>query len=335
MKKVRLYQRSDRPGWHVSWRELGREKKRSFPNKKLAEHYQHIIYAELNAGVFRSLVNLPWEQLVTEYLRTYDVRALTLAAKYEASLTLRHFEDHVGPVRSKNIGQRLLDDFILARSQTVGRWTLNKDISNLRAFLRWGQKRSFFASDLEIKKVKTDQRLVTSLTDAQIRNLLIAARHRSECWYLRVLLAVTTGLRSGDLERLQVADIDFENNAMRTTSRKTRKVMAARPLHSGVVPVLARYLAELPVGATYLLAADSATFKKWKAIRERAGLPDLRFHDLRSVFSTALQARDVPLSAVQSLLEHSDPRLTAKTYTDTRGLLAPAVERLPVAEWMA
>jgi len=32
--------------------------------------------------------------------------------------------------------------------------------------------------------------------------------------------------------------------------------------------------------------------------------------------------------------EHSSPSLTARTYTRTDTMLAPAVERLPVDEWL-
>jgi len=83
------------------------------------------------------------------------------------------------------------------------------------------------------------------------------------------------------------------------------------------------------------LAGDTNTFKKWKAIRERAGLPNLRFHDLRSVFSTTLQSKGVSLTAVQSLLEHSSPELTAKYYTNTSSMLAPAIQLLPVDDWLS
>lgn len=334
MKRVRVYQRPDRPGWHVSWREKGKERKRSFPNKKLADHYGQVKYAELNTGVFRCLVDLPWEDLLAEYLRTYDVRRLTAAAKYEGHLTLRHFERLVGPLSSQNITQGVIDAFILGRAQAVGDWTLNKDIANLRAFLAWAAKHRYTAGDLVVEKVKATSRLVASLSDAQVRNLLIAARQRSECWYVRVLLALTTGLRSRDIERLTLQDLDFERGTVLTHSQKTRKAMPSRPLHSFIIPILTRYVAELPDGQVRLLAGDSHTHKKWKQIRRRAGLPELRFHDLRSVFSTALQAKDVPLSVVQTLLEHSSPALTQKTYTNTDPLLAPAVERLPVRDWL-
>ena len=77
----------------------------------------------------------------------------------------------------------------------------------------------------------------------------------------------------------------------------------------------------MPAGQVKLLK-DTNTHKKWKVIRERAGLPNLRFHDLRfqnlrSVFSNALKQKDVPLSVVQSHLEHSSTDLTQRTTTES------------------
>lgn len=334
MKKVRIFQRPDRPGWHVSWRENGKEKKRSFPTKNLADHFKSFKYAEINSDVFRSIVDLPWEQLKAEYLRTYDVRRLTESSKYEGGLTLRHFASLVGPVSSQNISQGIIDAFLLARMESVGDWTLNKDIKNLTAFLNWCKKHHYIKSEIETKKIKTTPRSIPTLKDRQIKNLLISARQRSETWYVRVLLAITTGLRSRDIERILIGDIDFETNTVRTHSKKTRKSMAARPLHSSIAPVLTRYIYELPDWQERLLADDTNTFKKWKKIRERAGLPDLRFHDLRSIFSTTLQSKGVSLSAVQALLEHSSPEITAKHYTNTDSLLIGAIGILPVDEWL-
>jgi len=334
MKKVRTYQRKDRPGWYISWRENGKERKRAFPSKHLADHYARIKYTELNSETLRTMVDLPWEELKAEYLRTYDVRQLEKSSKYQATNTLDLFEAVNGPVSSQNILQGVIDVFILERAKDIGEWTLNKDISNIRAFLRWGQKRRYITRDLEVEKVKATPRVVVSLKDAQVKNLLISARQRSEIWYVRILLATTTGLRKNDLENIQVGDIDFENHSLISRSKKTRRIMETRPLHSSLIPILTRYVAELPDGQTKLLDRDTNTWKKWKKIRTRAGLPDLRFHDLRSVFSTALQAQDVPLSVVQNLLEHSSAELTQKHYTNVNPLLAPAVERLPIRRWL-
>ncbi len=44
---------------------------------------------------------------------------------------------------------------------------------------------------------------------------------------VRILLALGTGLRRGDIDSLKISDIDFEKNSISTTSRKTKKSIAS------------------------------------------------------------------------------------------------------------
>lgn len=333
MKQVRIYQRKNRPGWYVGWYENGKEKCRAMRNKKLAEHFRSIVYYRLNTEGFFSRIDMTWSQLVFEYLRTFDVRHLTTAAKYEAGLTLRHFEALCGPVSSKYLWQEVIDSFIVERGKGVSKWTLNKDINNIRAFISWATEKRYVSKGLKAVKVKTTQRQPKPLNSTQIRDLLIAARHRSDCWYLRVLLAITTGLRSGDIDRLTVSDIDFEQGTLQTHSQKTRKGMVSRPLPPPVMPVLVEYVNNLPDGQV-LLMTETNTHKKWKKIRSRAGLSDLRFHDLRVTFASTLQQQGASLSVAQRLLEHADPQTTARIYTGVDEVLAREVNKLPVDSWL-
>ena len=50
---------------------------------------------------------------------------------------------------------------------------------------------------------------VKSLNDTQIKKILIAAGSYS-AMKIRILLALATGLRCGDINSLKIADIDFE-----------------------------------------------------------------------------------------------------------------------------
>lgn len=55
--------------------------------------------------------------------------------------------------------------------------------------------------------------------------------------------------------------------------------------------------------------------RHFKPILERAGLPDVRFHDLRHTCATLLLSRNVHPKYVQELLGHSDIAITLDTYS--------------------
>jgi site-specific recombinase XerD len=131
-------------------------------------------YAQLNSDVFTSVVDFDWRHMVQEYGQFKQVEGRKDASIYEVLLTLRHFERLVGSTSSKEITQPNLDAFVLKRGAEVEKNTLNKDITNLHAFLNWAAKNRFVPPDLEVKKVKVAQKPVTALTPQQVRDLLRA-----------------------------------------------------------------------------------------------------------------------------------------------------------------
>ncbi len=229
MRKPWVYKRKHIKGWWCGWYEGGKRKAKALPSKALAEHFRHMKYAQLNSDVFTSVVDYDWHRVVEEYRKTKQVEGLQEASIYEAMLTLGHLQRLAEPQSSKAITQNLLDQFILDRGQEVGKTTLNKDVRNLNAFLAWAGKNHFITSGLKVKKVKVAQKPVAALSPQQVRDLLTAvARHPP--LRLRVLLAVTTGLRRGDIEAIRIGDIHFDRNTLTTHKSKAGKAMAERPI---------------------------------------------------------------------------------------------------------
>lgn len=79
--------------------------------------------------------------------------------------------------------------------------TLNKDIRNLRTFINWCREHRYLNGSVKIKELKEVERPVESLNSTQIKKLLSAAApYRT--MKLRILLALGTGLRRGDIDLL-------------------------------------------------------------------------------------------------------------------------------------
>ena len=55
--------------------------------------------------------------------------------------------------------------------------------------------------------------------------------------------------------------------------------------------------------------------RSFRALLRRAGLPHMRFHDLRHSCASLLAAQGVPARIAMELLGHSDIRLTQNIYT--------------------
>ena len=332
MKKIWVYKRTGIKGWWVGWYENGKRKAKALPSKELAEHFKYIKYTQLNSDVFTGQVLADWSQMIAEYREAKKVQGVTEGTLYEIALSLRNFERIVGKCNSKQITQHVMDKFILERGSEVKRPTLNKDIRNLKTFINWCRKKRYINNEIELRELKEEEKPVRSLNDAEIKVLLKATKPYLSM-KIRVLLALATGLRRGDIDSLKISDIDFEKNCIATTSRKTKKSMASRPVAAEVIAELSKYVCSLDVGQEKLFKTKFS-HRKWRKICSEAGLVDLKFHDLRKTFCSLLAQKGISTAVTQKLLEHSSSYLTNKVYTNVDPVVRHAVEQLPVGDWL-
>jgi len=332
MRKVWLYKRKSIKGWWCGWYESGKRKSKALPTKELAEHYKQIKYTQLNSDVFTGLVSVGWEQMISEYAEAKKVQGVTEGTLYEHVLSLRNFERIIGKCNSKQITQNVIDDFILKRGPEVKRATLNKDLRNLKTFVYWCRKNRYLNGQLEIKELKLEERPVKSLNDTQVKNLLKAAQTYPSM-KIRILLALGTGLRRGDIDTMKISDIDFENNCICTTSKKTKKSMSSRPVSTEVMSELSKYIHHLNATQEKLFRTKF-NYRQWRKVCEEADLADLKFHDLRRTFASILAQNGVSTAVTQRLLEHSTPVLTNKVYTNIDPVLRQSINQLPIKQWL-
>ncbi|UCE46339.1 MAG: site-specific integrase [Phycisphaerales bacterium] len=267
-----------------------------------------------------------------EYTHYKKVKGDKQSTLYETALTMRHFERLIGRFSSKHITQSTIDKFILDRGKEIERSTLNKDIRNLKTFIRRCRKNRYLNGEIELSLLKEDERPVKSLSTTQIRKLLSASKPYPRL-RMRILLALGTGLRRGDIETWRVSDLDFERSYVTTRSTKTRKSMGSRPVPVPIMAELKKYVSGFDPKQDNIFNRPFSQYR-WTQLRERLGLGDFKFHDLRKTFGSVLVQHGVSTAVVQRLLEHSSPDLTNKVYTNVDPVLRRAVDQIPAAGWL-
>ena len=184
------------------------------------------------------------------------------------------------------------------------------------------------------------------LTPAQTRTLLEAAHAESDRLEALYVLAVTTGLRQGELLGLKWDDVDLEGGMLQvrrtlTTAkggpvlsapktRGSRRSVKLPPTASEALRShLERQLAEIDrVGSLWqenglifasevgeLLDRRHVTTHRFKPLLKRAGLPQIRFHDLRHTCATLLLIKNVNPKVVSEMLGHASIAITLDTYS--------------------
>src|SRR5918994_115485 len=139
-----------------------------------------------------------------------------------------------------------------------------------------------------VKSPQVRREEMRPLTAEQARILFEAANSdRLEALYI---LAVTTRLRQGELLGLKWDDIDLEVGTLQV--RRTLTTAKGGPVLSA------------PEGGEPL-PRQHVTAHRFKPLLKRAGLPEIRFHDLRHTCATLLLSRNVNPKVVSEMLGHA------------------------------
>ena len=135
-----------------------------------------------------------------------------------------------------------------------------------------------------------------------------------------VALTLDTGLRLGELLRLDWTDVDTRGRVLtvRTSKNKkprhvpfTRRGLAALQTQREWRPSGERRVRDLvfeeiaTVRGTGEVTLLAGARKAWERAREAAGFADLRWHDMRHVFAVTAARANVPLGDLQKILGHS------------------------------
>jgi integrase len=153
------------------------------------------------------------------------------------------------------------------------------------------------------------------LTSEEEEQLMAA----SSPWLREIMVfALNTGMRQGEILNLQWQDVDFARGTLIVMKSKngTRRTI---PLNTKVFDLLAAkqstsgasrgQVFRTPLGnelqVRYLV-------REFCEARNRANIPDFRFHDMRHTFATRLVQRGVDLYKVQRLLGHKTSTMTQR-----------------------
>jgi integrase len=181
--------------------------------------------------------------------------------------------------------------------------------------------------------------------EEQVRIFLAEAR-RSSAYYALYVAALITGMRQGELMGLRWKDVDLvigTASIQQTLYRLgktvvTKEPKSARSRRTVALPsVLVNTLREVQAkqdayrrdfGQAYEdyglvfcqpngrpLHAHNVTQRDFKRVAKTAGVPRIRFHDLRHCHATLLLQQGVHPKVVQERLGHSTISMTLDTYS--------------------
>lgn len=343
-----IYKRSD-GRWAASI-SIGGGKRKAFYGKTRSDVARKLTAALKNThdGIplvgERQTVN----SYLNEWLRTIEPNLRPESFRRYRELSLLHIIPEIGKIPLARLSPQQVQTAYARRLASGLSGTTVQHIHGvlhkaLNQAVRWNLVVRNVA-DLVDSPRRTTPEMRTLTPEEAIRFVTAAAGERLEAAYV---LAITCGLRLGEIQALRWRAVDIERSTLAVTAA-LQAIESGRPVFAEPKTAKSRRVVQMPV-----IAVDALRRHRIKQIEERlragemwedhdlvftnergrpldgnnfrarafrpllakAGLPAIRFHDLRHTAATLMMNDGIPVKVASERLGHADVTVTLKTYS--------------------
>ena len=283
--------------------------------RQLEEGYNGIVRRE-KAQLFSTAAK-KWLDSRTPHVapRTIDL--------YE--LAIEHLKKHFGGMLLSDISPIDIASYQGKRSGAgaAGR-TVNLEVAVLRAMMRKSKLWGAISDDVQMLKERRDVgRAISPEQEAVLLRVASEPRYRDSALYPIVVLALNTAMRSQEIKTLRWSQVDLLHRSLIVGKSKTEGGSGRLiPLNQSAVAMLVKWASRTPEANPehFIFPACEnhkidptrpiASFRTaWRNATKKAGLPGLRFHDLRHTAITKLAESMTSEQTIMSIAGHVSRRM--------------------------
>ncbi|MED0676944.1 tyrosine-type recombinase/integrase [Aneurinibacillus thermoaerophilus] len=318
-----------------------------FNTKKEAEKALAQKINELHTGQFVDAT----KETVGEYLSVWleDKKAQVRPGTWKSYRWLvNRMVEHIGKVKLADLKpqhlQKMYNQLQKGERPLSARSVLHAHLVIQEALdraMKWGMIHRNVAEAVDAPRPKKVEMSVWNAE--QIRQFLEVAKEDRH--YIAFLLAITTGMRKGEILGLRWKDIDLEQGTLSVRQTFTRAEkghdfqepksssgLRSIALSPGTIEALRAHKIQqskekLKAGSLYqdigmVVATSIGTpvlsrnlDRTWFRLMKKAGVPRIRFHDLRHTHATLMLKQGVHPKIVSERLGHANIGITLDTYS--------------------
>ncbi|MED4785247.1 site-specific integrase [Brevibacillus choshinensis] len=322
-----------------------RKKQRGFKNKADAEKALTQILNELDRGTFIEPTKMLYGDFLEEWLRNKQKSVKKQSFTNYVSIKEAYLLPEFGSIPIQKLNAFMLQRFVNSLCDKGLTHAYIKKITDiLNSSLKRAQRLDIIQKNpMElVEKPRIAKKEMKVWDIAETEKFLRSAK--PERVYIAFLLAITTGMRQGEILGLRWKDINFDKSSLcisQTLSHdgkeliseaKTKSSIRSIHLPNETIEELKRHRSliikeKLLSGEEYkdhdLVVCTSVgtpmiprnLTKIWKRLTSQARVSSIRFHDLRHTHATLLLSQGIHIKVVSERLGHNDTRMTLDTYS--------------------
>ena len=324
----------------------GKHVNKYFKSQREARDWVNETRLQIDGGLTLTGAQVSFDSYMREWVEAHKLRVRSKTAFQYNQIIEQHILPTLGKIKLKDLRpehiQHLysakLKDGVSERSVLMIHAVIHRALEQAVKLGLIGRN----AADA-VTRPRFKRKEMKTLNDTQVRSflsMLEGTRNDALFW-----MAISTGLRQGELLGLKWSDIDWRNRHLQVQRQLQRlkegigftepksdagkrtivlgKAMMEKLRKHIEIQDLEKSLAgsrwqefDLIFSSTIGTPFEPRNlFRIYKELLKQAGLPDIRFHDLRHTAATLMFKQGVHPKVVQERLGHSDISLTLNTYS--------------------
>lgn len=331
----------------VGYDENGKRKQKWFSgyhSRPDAEKAMTKTIQKLNEGTYVEPSKEIFRHYIENWLERKKEKVRPPTAKTYDSYIRNYIIPGLGDYRLDKLTDEMIEDLYSNMLKKYASWTLVKTHRVLKTVLNYAEARGHIQQN-PIRLVDApglSRKELQVWDEKQVRLFLDTAKKESR-YYIAFMLALTTGMRKGEVLGLRWKDIDVKNWSLsvnQTLSNDGKQFQEAKTdgSHRSIALPLQTMEAlkehrtlikkdKMKAGPTYkdngLVVCTKLGTKilpknltrAFEKVMNKAELPHIRFHDLRHTHATIMLKQGVHPKIVSERLGHSSVQVTLDTYS--------------------
>lgn len=316
--------RKFRDKWRAEVRRQGHKPmSKVFITKKAAQKWAKETEIALESGDLHNLNNKTVADMIDRYLDEYpDTKA------YHRTI-LDFWKGELGKQRLSRIrrahvieGRKALIAQVVKKGPGKGKplapATINRRVAFLSKVFRIAVEEWDWARDnpCHVRSLKEDNERDRLLSESEQKALYEALKsHREPGLYPFVMVALYTGMRASEVQRLKWQDLDVDTGHIQIKKSKNSEKRSV-VVGGEALELLKAWRQESALtwkgyvfGNSHTKTAPYNYRAHWKEAKESAGIEDFRFHDLRHAFTTAALSAGMNPVMVQLVTGHKSSQM--------------------------
>lgn len=322
-----------------------RTKRCGFKSKKDAEKALALIEAEIFKGTYFKPSNTPFKDHLYEWFKVKKNSINIQTAQVYENYMNNRIIPVLGHVKMSQLTPMLLQNYVSnLKEEGLASATIKKIYNIIKSSLDYAVNMELLPSNpskkIHLPKDKKKEMKVWDIYEIKAF-LKVASKDRL---YPAFHLAITTGMRRGEILGLRWKDVDLDKGILyvrQTLSKDGKRFLSGAKTESSVrsiklsnetIAVLRKHKArvareKLQLGPDYadydlVVCTSKGTpvnpenlKRTYERLIEKADVPKIRFHDLRHTHATMLLAQGVHAKVISERLGHSNIKTTLDIYS--------------------